>query len=109
MKPRNVNHIPEVMAPGDSSSPPPPDATPAADLLPQAFSELTELKLALAASQQQLKSARRQIEALTETNACLREELTRLSLHIVDEACQAAMCAAEADVNSAPFQQFTRH
>jgi len=109
MKPRSINHVPEVMAPSDSSSPASSDVTPAAGRLPQAFSELRELKLALAASQQQLKSARRQIEALTETNACLREELTRLAHHIVDEACHAAMCAAEVDVNSASFQQFTRH
>lgn len=109
MKPRNVNRVPEVMAPSDSSSPASSDATPAAGRLPQAFSEKTELKLALAASQQQLKSARRQIEALTETNACLREELTRLTHHIVDEACHAAMCVVEVDVNSDSFQQFTRH
>jgi hypothetical protein len=109
MKPRSVNHIPEVMAPGDSSSPPPSDVTPAAARLQQAFSELMELKLALATSQQQLKSACRKIEALTEINACLREELTRLSHHIVDDACHVAMCLAEVRVNSASFQQFTRH
>jgi len=109
MKRRSVNHVPEVMAPSDSSSPASSDVTPAAGRLPQALSELRELKLALAASQQQLKNARRQIEALTETNAGLREELTRLAHHIVDEACHAAMCAAEVDVNSASFLQFTRH
>ena len=109
MKPRSVNHIPEVMAPGDSSNPPPSDVTPAADRLQQAFSELTELKLALATSQQQLKSACRQIEALTETNACLSEELTGLAHHIVDDARHIAMCLAEVRVNSASFQQFTRH
>ena len=109
MKPRNVSRVPKIMAPNDSSSPASSDVTPAAGRLAQALSELRELKLALAASQQQLKSTHRQIEALTETNACLRDELTRLAHHIVDEACHAAMCATEVDVNSASFQQFTRH
>jgi hypothetical protein len=109
MKQRSVNHVPEVMAPSDSSSPPPSGATSAADRLQQAFSELTKLKLALAASQLQSKSARRQIEALTEANACLREELTRLTHHKVYDAHHVAMCLADVHVNSASFQQFTRH
>ena len=86
MKQQSVNHVPEVMAPSESSGPPPSGAMPAANRLQQAISALTELKLALAASQQQSKSARRQVETLTETNAYLREELIGLAHHKVADA-----------------------
>ena len=86
MKRKNINDVPEVTAPSDSSSSPPSGVTPAADRLQQAISELTKLKLALAASRQQSKHARRQIDALTDANACLREELRRLTRHKVADA-----------------------
>lgn len=79
MKQRSVNHVPEVRAPDNSSSRPPSSARPAPDLLRQAISEVTGLKLALATTQQQSESARQQIEALAKTNACLREELIGLA------------------------------
>lgn len=85
MKQRSDNHVPEVMAPSHSSSPPPLGVEPAPERPRPAISELMELKLALAASQEQSESARRQIEALAKTNACLRGELIGLA-HKVAEA-----------------------
>lgn len=85
MKQRSVNHVPEVMAPSGLCCSPPAGVKPAPDRLQQTISELTELKLALVASQQQSESARRQIAALAETNACLRGELIGLA-HKVAEA-----------------------
>lgn len=86
MKKRNISDVPGVTAPSDSSSSPPSGVTPAADRLQQAISELTKLKLALAARRHPSKHARRQIDALTDGNACLRGELTRLTQHNVADA-----------------------
>jgi GGDEF domain-containing protein len=84
MKQRNVNLAPEIMRPSNSSGRP-SDIKPSPDRLQQAKTEITELKQALAASQQQSQSTCRQIDALAKTNACLREELIGLA-HKVAEA-----------------------
>jgi len=85
MKQRNINHTPVIMRPSNSSGRPSSDIKSSPDLLQQAKTELSELKRALAASQQQSQNTCRQIDALAKTNACLREELIGLA-HKVAEA-----------------------
>lgn len=80
MKQQSVNHVPEVMTAGNSSSRPPSSAKPVSALLQQTIAELTELRLAMTTSRQQSESARRQVEALAKANACLRDELIGMAL-----------------------------
>lgn len=85
MKPRSLNHTPEAMTPSDPNSRSPASVKLAPDRIQEAISELTQLKQTLAVSQQQSQGMQRQIEALAETNARLREELIGLA-HKVAEA-----------------------
>lgn len=62
------------------------------------FSELAELKQALATSQQQLKAAQEQIESLVETNACLRQR----SIRLAKKCAQARHCAYHDELTGLP-------
>jgi diguanylate cyclase (GGDEF)-like protein len=84
MKKINLDVMPDVNIATFASALPAhvPEQEDAKDLASEQFlyslSKLTEFKLALSRSQQQLKAAQQQIDTLEKINSCLRQKLNRL-------------------------------